>query len=59
MYENSSRNYHKNEEKSVPSKPGDFRNLLKITHVRGAKQGTKNNKLLVLGGFLLEARVIC
>ena len=59
MYERSSRNYDKNKEKSVPSKPDDFRNMLKITHVRGDKQGTKNKKLLVLGGFLSEPRVIC
>ena len=44
MYEKSSRNYHKNKEKSVPSKPDDFRNMLKITHVRGAEQGTQKNK---------------
>ena len=44
MYEKSSRNYPKNKEKLVPSKPDDFRNMLKITHVRGAEQGTQKNK---------------
>ena len=44
MYEKSSRNYPKNKEKLVPIKPDDFKNMLKITHVRGAKQGTQKNK---------------
>ena len=44
MYEKSSGNYPKNKEKLVPSKPDDFKNMLKITHVRGAKQGTQKNK---------------
>ena len=44
MYEKSSRNYPKNKEKLVPIKPDDFKNLLKITHVKGAKQGTQKNK---------------
>ena len=43
MYERSSRNYPKNKEKLVPSKP-DIKNMLKITHVRDAKQGTQKNK---------------
>ena len=46
MYEKSSRNYPQNKKKLVPSKPDDFKNMLKITHVRGAKQGTKNKKVL-------------
>ena len=44
MYEKSSRNYPKNKEKLVPIKPDDFKNMLKITHVRGAKEGTQKNK---------------
>ena len=44
MYEKSSRNYPKNKEKLVPSKLDDFKNMLKIMHVRGAKQGTQKNK---------------
>ena len=44
MYEKSSRNYPKTKEKLVPSKPDDFKNMLKITQVRGAKQGTQRNK---------------
>ena len=44
MYEKSSRNYPKNKEKLVPIKPDDFKNLLKITHVKCAKQGTQKNK---------------
>ena len=44
MYEKSSRNYPKNKEKLIPSKPDDFKNMLKLTHVRGAKQGTQKNK---------------
>ena len=44
MYEKSSRNYPKNKEKLVPIKPDDFKNMLKITHVRGAKQGTQRSK---------------
>ena len=28
----------------VPSKPDDFKNMLKITHVRGTEQGTQKNK---------------
>ena len=40
MYEKSSRNYPKNK-KNVPSKPDDFKNMLKITHVRGTEQGTQ------------------
>ena len=27
-----------------PSKPDDFKNMLKITHVGGAEQGTQKNK---------------
>ena len=46
MYEKSSRNYPKNKEKLVPIKPDDFKNLLKITLVRGAEQCTKNEKAL-------------
>ena len=46
MYEKSSRNYPKNKEKLVPIKPDDFKNLLKITLVRGAEQYTKNEKAL-------------
>ena len=45
MYEKSSRNYHKNQ-KIVPSKPDDFKNMLKITPVRGSEQCTKNEKAL-------------
>ena len=41
MYDKSSRNYPKNKEKLVPIKPDDFKTTLKITHARGAKQGTK------------------
>ena len=41
MYEKSSRNYPKNKEKLVPSKPYYFKNMLMITHVRGTKQDTK------------------
>ena len=41
MNENSSRNYPKNKEKLVNSKPDDYKNMLKITHMRGTKQGTK------------------
>ena len=44
MYERSSRNYPKNKEKLVPSKP-DIKNMLKITHVRGAKQGFQKKAL--------------
>ena len=44
MYEKSSRNYPKNKEKLVPSKLDDFKNMLKIMHVRDAKQSTQNNK---------------
>ena len=44
MYEKSSRNYPKNKEKLVPSKPDIFKIMLKITHVRGEKQGTQKNK---------------
>ena len=44
MYEKSSRNYPKNKKKMVPSKPDDFKNMLKITHVRGTEQGTQKNK---------------
>ena len=44
MNEKSSRNYPKNKEKLVPSKLDDFKNMLKITHVRGAKQGTQKNE---------------
>ena len=44
MYEKSSRNYPKNKEKLVPSKLDDFKNMLKIRHVRGAKQGTQKSK---------------
>ena len=58
MYEKSSRNYHKNKEKLVPNKPDDFKTMLKIKHVRGAKQGTQKS-LKVLRGFLSEPRVIC
>ena len=36
--------------KVVPSKPDDFRDMLKITHVRDAKQGTQKNKKSL--GFL-------
>ena len=46
MYEKSSRNYPKNKEKLVPSKRDDFKNMLKITLVRGAEQCTKNEKAL-------------
>ena len=46
MYEKSFRNYPKNKEKLVPSKPDDFKNMLKITLVRGAEQCTKNEKAL-------------
>ena len=44
MYEKSSRNYPKNKEKLVPSKPDIFKIMLKIKHVRGEKQGTQKNK---------------
>ena len=44
MYEKSSQNYPKNKEKLVPIKPDDFKNMLKITHVRGGKQGTQKIK---------------
>ena len=46
MYEKSFRNYPKNKEKLVPSKLDDFKNMLKITLVRGAEQCTKNEKAL-------------
>ena len=46
MYKKSSRNYPKNKEKLVPSKRDDFKNMLKITLVRGAEQCTKNEKAL-------------
>ena len=46
MYEKSSRNYPKTKEKLVPSKPDNFKNMLKITQVRGAKQGTQKIKRL-------------
>ena len=42
--EKSSRNYPKNKEKLVPSKPDDIKNMLKIMQVRGAKQCTQKNK---------------
>ena len=45
MYDKSSRNYPKNKEKLVPIKPDDFKTMLKITHVRGAKQGTQKKAL--------------
>ena len=41
MYVKSSRNDPKNKEKLVNSQPDDFKNMLKITHVRSAKQDTK------------------
>ena len=44
MYEKSSRNYPKNKEKLVPSKSDIFKIMLKITRVRGGKQGTQKNK---------------
>ena len=44
MYEKSSRNYPKNKEKLVPSKPDIFKIMLKVTRVRGGKQGTQKNK---------------
>ena len=47
MYEKSSRNYPKNKEKLVPSKLDDFKNMLKIMHVRGAKQGTQKIKKVI------------
>ena len=57
MYEKSSRNYPKNKEKLVPIKPDDFKNMLKITHVRGAKQGTqKNKKALGCATFSLRTK---
>ena len=57
MYEKSSRNYPKNKEKLVPIKPDDFENMLKITHVRGAKQGTqKIKRLSVVLGFLSRTK---
>ena len=46
MYKKSSRNYPKNKEKLVPSKRDDFKNMLKITLVRGVEQCTKNEKAL-------------
>ena len=54
MYEKSSRNYPKNK-KNVPSKPDDFKNMLKITHVRGTEQGTQKNKK-VLGSASVSLR---
>ena len=56
MYEKSSRNYRKNK-KMVPSKPDDFKNILKITHVRGTEQGTqKNKKALDCARFSLRTK---
>ena len=55
MYERSSRNYPKNKEKLVPSKP-DIKNMLKITHVRGAKQGFQKNKALGCARFSLRTK---
>ena len=57
MYEKSFRNYPKNKEKLVPSKPDDFKNMLKITHVRDAKQSTqKNKKALVSARLFLRTK---
>ena len=56
MYEKSSRNYPKNKEKLVPSKLDDFKNMLKITHVRGAKQGTQKSKKKALGSARVSFR---
>ena len=57
MYDKSSRNYPKNKEKLVPIKPDDFKTMLKITHVRGAKQGTqKNEKALGCATFSLRTK---
>ena len=41
----------------VPSKPDDFKNMLKITHVRGTEQGTqKNKKALGCARFSLRTK---
>ena len=57
MYEKSSRNYRKNTKKMVPSRPDDFKNMLKLTHVRGAKQYTqKMKRLWVVRGFLSRTK---
>ena len=45
------------QKKLVLSKPDDFKNMLKITHVRGAKQGTqKNKKALGCARFSLRTK---
>ena len=57
MYEKIFRNYPQNKEKLVPSKPDDFKNMLKITHVRDAKHSTqKNSKALVSARFSLRTK---
>ena len=56
MYEKSSRNYPKNKEKLVPSKLDDFKNMLKIRHVRGAKQGTQKSKKKAQGSARVSLR---
>ena len=56
MYKKSSRNYPKNKEKLVPSKRDDFKNMLKITLVRGVEQCTKNEKALGSSRVSLRTR---
>ena len=56
MYEKSSRNYHKNKEKLVPSKPDDIKNMLKITHERRKTGLSKNKKALGCARFSLRTK---
>ena len=50
--EKSSRNYPKNKEKLVPSKPDDFKNMLKITDVRGVNRAFKKQKKALVSARL-------
>ena len=44
MYKKSSRDYPKNKKKSGPHQTWRLQKMLMITHVSGAKQGTRKNK---------------